>query len=115
MTASRTDGTDPAPNPHATAEQVAAALEGTKLAQVLYHDWEAETYDEKWSISYDERCIDYAKRRFLAAADDQPLPYERALERGCGTGFFLLNLMQGGVAKSGSATDLSPGMVKVAL
>ena len=23
----------------------------TKLAQVLYHDWEAETYDDKWSIS----------------------------------------------------------------
>ena len=32
---------DPAPNPHATAEQVAAALKDTKLAQVLYHDWEA--------------------------------------------------------------------------
>ena len=39
----------------------------------------------------------------------------RTLELGCGTGFFLLNLMQGGVAKSGSVTDLSPGMVKVAL
>jgi len=32
-----------------------------------------------------------------------------------GTGFFLLNLMQGGVAKKGSVTDLSPGMVQVAL
>ncbi|EHK80684.1 SAM dependent methyltransferase [Rhodococcus pyridinivorans AK37] len=52
---------------------------------------------------------------FVAAAGDQPLPYERALELGCGTGFFLLNLMQGGVAKTGSVTDLSPGMVKVAL
>ena len=29
----------------------------TKLAQVLYHDWEAQTYDEKWSISFDERCV----------------------------------------------------------
>ncbi len=116
MTASRTDGNDPAPNPHATAEEVAAALEDTKLAQVLYHDWEAETYDEKWSISYDERCIDYAKGgRFDAAAGEQPLPYGKALELGCGTGFFLLNLMQAGVAQSGSVTDLSPGMVKVAL
>ena len=35
-----------------------------KLANVLYHDWEAVTYDEKWSISYDERCIDYAVDRF---------------------------------------------------
>ena len=72
MTASRPDGVDPAPNPHATAEQVAAAMEDTKLAQVLYHDWEAETYDDKWSISYDERCIDYAKGRFVAAAGEQP-------------------------------------------
>jgi ubiquinone/menaquinone biosynthesis C-methylase UbiE len=106
---------DPAPNPHATAAEVDAALADTKLAQVLYHDWEAETYDEKWSISYDERCIDYARGRFDAVADDAPLPYGRALELGCGTGFFLLNLMQSGVASSGSVTDLSPGMVKVAL
>ena len=90
---------DPAPRPHATAEEVEAARHDTKLAQVLYHDWEAETYDDKWSISYDERCIDYAKGRFDAVAGDQPLPYERALELGCGTGFFLLNLMQGGVAQ----------------
>ncbi|MGJ0120582.1 class I SAM-dependent methyltransferase [Williamsia sp. MIQD14] len=106
---------DPAPNPHASAEQVQAALADTKLAQVLYHDWEAETYDEKWSISYDERCIDYARGRFDAAGATETLPYGRALELGCGTGFFLLNLMQSGVAERGSVTDLSPGMVKVAL
>nr|WP_264198295.1 hypothetical protein [Pseudonocardia sp. ICBG601] len=59
---------DPAPTPHATAEQVEAAWHDPKLANVLYHDWEAGTYDEKWSISYDERCIDYAVGRFRAAA-----------------------------------------------
>ncbi|MGC4932937.1 class I SAM-dependent methyltransferase [Gordonia sp. DT30] len=179
---------DPAPNPHATAEEVQAAMSDTKLAQVLYHDWEAETYDEKWSISFDERCIDYARGRFDAvaagsgasganvsaagsgasganvsaagsgasganvsaagsgasgangtaagsgasganvsaagsgasgangtAAGSEGLPYGRAMELGCGTGFFLLNLMQSGVAEKGSVTDLSPGMVKVAL
>lgn len=106
---------DPAPHPHATEAEVEAALKDTKLAQVLYHDWEAETYDDKWSISYDQRCIDYARGRFDAAVGPAPLPYGRALELGCGTGFFLLNLMQSGVAKSGSVTDLSPGMVKVAL
>lgn len=105
---------DPAPNPHATEAQVQAALSDNKLAQVLYHDWEAETYDDKWSISYDERCIAYARGRFDAVVPNAPLPYERALELGCGTGFFLLNLMQSGIAKSGSVTDLSPGMVKVA-
>jgi SAM-dependent methyltransferase len=106
---------DPAPNPHATPEQVAAARHDRKLANVLYHDWEAGTYDEKWSISYDERCITYAADRFRHAAGEAGWPYARALELGCGTGFFLLNLMQAGVATRGSVTDLSPGMVQAAL
>ena len=123
MTDIKDSGTDadiagmPTPNPHATAEQVEAAMHDSKLAQVLYHDWEAETYDEKWSISYDQRCIDYARGRFDAIvpeAEQRELPYDRALELGCGTGFFLLNLVQSGVARRGSVTDLSPGMVKVA-
>lgn len=105
---------DPAPTPHATAEQVEAAWHDPKLANVLYHDWEAGTYDEKWSISYDERCIDYAAGRFRAAAPWDGRPYLRALELGSGTGFFLLNLMQAGVAERGVVTDLSPGMVAAA-
>src|ERR1700692_1367747 len=100
----------PSPQPHATAEQVEAARHDSKLAQVLYHDWEAESYDDKWSISYDKRCVDYARDLF-----DATVPYDRALERGCGSGFFLLNLIQAGVARRGSVTDLSPGMVKVAV
>jgi 2-polyprenyl-3-methyl-5-hydroxy-6-metoxy-1,4-benzoquinol methylase len=115
---STTDAAAPQPNPHATAEQVEAALKDSKLAQVLYHDWEAESYDDKWSISYDKRCVDYARNLFDATvpADElRRLPYERALELGCGSGFFLLNLIQAGVARRGSVTDLSPGMVKVAI
>ncbi len=107
----------PVPNPHATAEQVEAARYDSKLAQVLYHDWEAENYDEKWSISYDKRCVDYARDLFDATvpiSEQRKLPYDRALELGCGSGFFLLNLIQAGVARRGSVTDLSPGMVKVA-
>ncbi len=61
----------PAPTPHATEAQVEAARHDTKLAQVLYHDWEAESYDEKWSISYDQRCIDYARGRFDAIVPDR--------------------------------------------
>ncbi|MFL6140269.1 MAG: class I SAM-dependent methyltransferase [Labedaea sp.] len=106
---------DPLPNPRATAAEVEAARSDPKLANVLYHDWEAGSYDEKWSISYDERCIDYAVGRFKAVAGERDWPYEKAMELGCGTGFFLLNLMQGGVIKKGSLTDLSPGMVRVAL
>ncbi|ATE56975.1 MULTISPECIES: class I SAM-dependent methyltransferase [Actinosynnema] len=106
--------TDPKPHPHATEDEVKAAYGDPKLANVLYHDWEAGTYDEKWSISYDERCITYAVDRFRAVSGGTG-PYEHALELGCGTGFFLLNLMQGGVIEKGSVTDLSPGMVEVAL
>jgi ubiquinone/menaquinone biosynthesis C-methylase UbiE len=109
---------DPAPQPHATAEQVEAARHDSKLAQVLYHDWEAETYDDKWSISYDKRCVDYARELFDAtvpSAEQRRLPFDRALELGCGSGFFLLNLIQAGVARRGAVTDLSPGMVRVAM
>ncbi|GAA4887790.1 class I SAM-dependent methyltransferase [Actinomycetospora straminea] len=96
-----------------TQAEVDAARDDPKLANVLYHDWESDTYDEKWSISFDERCTTFAVDRFRAVAGDAG-PFEHALELGCGTGFFLLNLMQGGVARRGTVTDLSPGMVAVA-
>jgi SAM-dependent methyltransferase len=97
---------------------VSAAWSDPKLANVLYHDWEATTYDAKWSISFDERCIDYARGRFEHIAGRSGWPYPTALEVGCGTGFFLLNLMLAGVieatAGAGHVTDLSPGMVEAA-
>jgi ubiquinone/menaquinone biosynthesis C-methylase UbiE len=102
-----------------THAEIEAARDDPKLANVLYHDWESSTYDEKWSISYDERCISYARDRFTTSvgdADRVHWPYPSALEIGCGTGFFLLNLMQAGViaADGGHVTDISPGMVEVA-
>jgi ubiquinone/menaquinone biosynthesis C-methylase UbiE len=103
------------PNPNPTAAEVERAWTDVKLANVLYHDWEATTYDEKWSISYDQRCIDYARDRFAAVAGTTGWPYAEALELGSGTGFFLLNLMQAGVATKGHVTDLSPGMVEAAV
>ena len=96
-------------------EEIEAARGDPKRANVLYHDWEAGSYDEKWSISYDERCISYARDRFELIAGPVDRPYRHALEIGSGTGFFLLNLMQAGVAERGSVTDISPGMVEVAL
>lgn len=93
---------------------LARAWTDPKLANVLYHDWEASTYDAKWSISYDERCIDYARDRFAHIAGTDDWPYARALEIGCGTGFFLLNLKQAGVLDEGHVSDISAGMVDVA-
>jgi ubiquinone/menaquinone biosynthesis C-methylase UbiE len=98
----------------ASAEEVEAAWHDPKLANILYHDWEAGTYDEKWSISFDQRCIDYAVDRFSHVAGRAGWPYGKALELGCGTGFFTLNLKLGGVLEEGHVTDLSPGMVDVA-
>src|SRR6202171_3214543 len=63
--------TPPVPQPHATAEQVEAARHDSKLAQVLYHDWEAESYDDKWSLSYDQRCIDYARGGFAGIVGEE--------------------------------------------
>jgi ubiquinone/menaquinone biosynthesis C-methylase UbiE len=103
-----------APKPHASAEEVEAAWSDPKLANILYHDWEAGTYDEKWSISFDQRCIDYAVDRFAHVAGRDGWPYRDSLELGCGTGFFTLNLKLGGVIEHGAVTDLSPGMVEVA-
>jgi ubiquinone/menaquinone biosynthesis C-methylase UbiE len=85
-----------------------------KLAQVLYHDWEAATYDDKWSISFDQRCIDYARDRFTAIAGTGGWPYGRSLEIGAGTGFFSLNLRQAGVLSEIHLTDISGGMVAAA-
>jgi ubiquinone/menaquinone biosynthesis C-methylase UbiE len=98
----------------ASAEEVEAAWHDPKLANILYHDWEAGTYDEKWSISFDQRCIDYAVDRFSHVAGRSGWPYRTALELGCGTGFFTLNLKLGGVLDEGHVTDVSPGMVDVA-
>lgn len=95
---------------------VKAALADPKLANVIYHDWEASSYDAKWSISYDERCIDYARGRFRRVAGRDGWPYRSALDIGCGTGFFSLNLVSAGVlARDGVAvSDISPGMVEAA-
>ena len=99
----------------ASAEDVERARADNKLAQVLYHDWEAQTYDDKWSISFDERCVDYARDRFHAiTGTPDPLPYGTALELGAGTGFFSLNLQQAGILDEVHVTDLSPGMVEAA-
>ena len=67
------------------------------------------TYDEKWSISFDERCINYARDRFVHVAGPAGWPYGRSLELGCGTGFFLLNLKLAGVLDEAHVTDLQPG------
>lgn len=80
-----------------------------KRANLLYHDAAAAGYDDKWAISFDERCVRYVRERA-----ERMLParrYGRVLEVGAGTGFFLLNLWQAGFVAEPHACDLSPGML----
>lgn len=97
--------------PEGLPAAVADAAIDPKKANVLYHDWEARTYDDKWSISFDGRCISYAKEKFAKVAPVRR--YGRVLEIGCGTGFFIVNLWQAGLVRQAFATDISPGMVEV--
>ncbi|WP_250281125.1 class I SAM-dependent methyltransferase [Frankia sp. CiP1_Cm_nod2] len=124
--ADQAGGTDQAPEaPEApgagraagpSASEIQAAWSDPKQANIIYHDAEAGSYDAKWSISFDDRCIDYARDRFVTIAGRAGWPYPNALEIGAGTGFFLLNLVQAGVvARDGAhVSDISPGMVATA-
>src|SRR5947208_4841301 len=78
-----------------------------------YHDVAASSYDSKWGIDFGE--IGQAQvvgklRKLLGAELDRG--YERALEIGAGTGYFSLNLVQAGVVRQATCTDISPGMVR---
>ena len=81
---------------------------------MLYHDWEAHTYDDKWSISFDERHRLRPDRFVAITGAPEAWPYTTAPELGAGTGFFSLNLKQAGVLDEVHVTDLAPGMVEAA-
>lgn len=85
-----------------------------KQKQAAYHDWESRSYDHKFSISYDQRCIDYARDRFVKAVPSGRVE-GRVLELGGGTGFFSINLVLGGhVEGEVTVSDISPRMLEVA-
>jgi ubiquinone/menaquinone biosynthesis C-methylase UbiE len=85
-----------------------------KQKQTIYHDWESRTYEEKFSISYDQRCIDYARDRFRKVVPEGA-GFGHVLEVGAGTGFFVINLALAGCLDGAklSATDISQGMLDV--
>jgi len=88
-----------------------------KEKQRAYHDWEARTYEDKFNISYDERCIDYARDRFRRVIEPGER-FGRVLELGAGTGFFTINLALAGAfgdldGVALTVTDISEGMLDV--
>jgi SAM-dependent methyltransferase len=77
-----------------------------------YHDVAASTYDSKWGIDFGEvgQAQVLGKLRKLIGSD-LDRGFDRALEIGAGTGYFSLNLLQAGVVRQATCTDISPGMV----
>jgi ubiquinone/menaquinone biosynthesis C-methylase UbiE len=77
-----------------------------------YHDVAAASYDSKWGIDFGsvgQAQVVGKLRKLLGPELDGG--YEKALEIGAGTGYFSLNLLQAGIVREATCTDISPGMV----
>jgi SAM-dependent methyltransferase len=78
-----------------------------------YHDVAASSYDAKWGIDFGatgQGQVLGKLRKLLGTAIDRG--FDRSLEIGAGTGYFSLNLLQTGVVRDATCTDISPGMVQ---
>jgi ubiquinone/menaquinone biosynthesis C-methylase UbiE len=76
-----------------------------------YHDVAADTYDGKWGISFGEIGHQQVLGKLTKLLGPAPGPFARSLEIGAGTGYFSLNLLQTGVVRDATCTDISPGML----
>jgi ubiquinone/menaquinone biosynthesis C-methylase UbiE len=76
-----------------------------------YHDVAAETYDAKWGISFGEIGHQQVLGKITKLLGPKPGPFASSLEIGAGTGYFSLNLLQTGVVREATCTDISPGML----
>src|SRR5436190_14433486 len=77
-----------------------------------YHDVAASSYDSKWGIDFGDigRGQVLGKLRKLLGRELER-GYDHGLEIGAGTGYFSLNLLQAGVVREATCTDISPGML----
>lgn len=78
-----------------------------------YHDVAADSYDAKWGIDFGEPGRQQVLMKLRKVLDAATLArgWERSLEIGSGTGYFSLNLLQAGVIRHATCTDISPGML----
>src|SRR3954452_17662531 len=76
-----------------------------------YHDVAADSYDAKWGISFGEIGHHQVLGKITKLLGSAPGPFARSLEIGAGTGYFSLNLLQTGVVREATCTDISPGML----
>jgi len=92
--------------------QAVRSAEEIRDVNTRYHDVAAATYDAKWGIDFGEvgqNQVLGKLRKVIGSGLDRG--FDRALEIGAGTGYFSLNLMQAGVLREVTCTDISPGMV----
>src|SRR5947209_5899821 len=97
-----------------SAMQAVRSSDEIREANTRYHDVAASGYDSKWGIDFGEvgqSQVLGKLRKLLGPELDRG--YARSLEIGAGTGYFSLNLLQAGVVKEATCTDISPGMVSV--
>ncbi|MEA2156197.1 MAG: hypothetical protein QOE11_2337 [Solirubrobacteraceae bacterium] len=85
--------------------------EAIRDVNTRYHDAAAAHYDTKWGVDYGDIGRTQVRGK-LHKLLGRPLPrFERSLEIGAGTGYFTLNMLQDGVVRAATATDISPGML----
>jgi ubiquinone/menaquinone biosynthesis C-methylase UbiE len=77
-----------------------------------YHDVAAGGYDAKWGISFGEIGHKQVLGKVTKLLGPRPGPFESSLEIGAGTGYFSLNLLQTGVVREATCTDISRGMLE---
>ena len=78
-----------------------------------YHDDAAATYDAKWGIDFGPIGFGQVWTKLVKAMGFEPAAFGDVLEIGAGTGYFSLNLALAGRTSSVTATDISPGMLRV--
>jgi len=88
-----------------------ATAEHIKNVNTRYHDAAADSYDAKWGIDFGDVGQAQVRRKLAKALGREPKRFGSALEIGCGTGYFGLNLLQLGTIGSLTATDISQGML----
>jgi ubiquinone/menaquinone biosynthesis C-methylase UbiE len=79
---------------------------------VRYHDAAARSYDAKWGVDLGPVGQAQVLGKVSKMLGRSPGPFAHSLEIGAGTGYFSLNLLQSGVVRRATATDISPGMLE---
>src|ERR687895_1997393 len=89
----------------------AEMAEQIKDVNTRYHDAAAADYDAKWGIDLGRVGQRQVRWKLSKALGGELGQFDAGLEIGAGTGYFTLNLLQLGVVREATATDISPGML----